>query len=291
VQYRVYEHKGDTGHKVFLGPNPPEGALLTYFLKAKPGEKEKVSLSVKDASGEVVRELKDIPREAGLNRASWDLRHEPPVPASDLPSFFGPPRGPLVPPGAYTITLSVGERTASGAVTVEADPRLSLSPEQRADSYAAARAAARLWGRTNAANKRLGALKKQLKELREPKEGKEKADAPLPQAVADGVKALLDKVDPLARQIDRDAPLGFAGAPLEDDPVPLLLRTRGLHLAFSQITAPPTPQQRDLLARLEKETATAMARVNALFDEDVAALNRLMLENGMGRLDAGRKVE
>lgn len=291
VQYRIYEHKGDTGHKLFRGPNPPEGALITYFLKSKPGEKEKLTLSVKDAAGDVVRELKDLPAEAGLNRTNWDLRDEPPMPPSpDAPSFFGPPRGPLVPPGTYTVSVSVGERSASRPLTVEEDPRLSVTPEERAAWYAAARAAARLWRHSDAANKRLGALKKQLEDLKEPKD-KGKKDEPLPPAVAEGVKTLLEKVQPLARQIDRDAPLGFAGAPLEDDPVPLLFRTRGLHMAFSSITAPPTPQQRDLLARLEKETGAAVAQVNALFDQDVAALNKLMLDNGIGRLDAGKKVE
>src|SRR5439155_3341951 len=78
AEYRVYSHKGNTGHKAFLGPNPPDGVILTYALKSKPAEKEDVKIVVKDSSGATVRELKG-PKEVGLNRASWDLRHEPPV--------------------------------------------------------------------------------------------------------------------------------------------------------------------------------------------------------------------
>lgn len=287
VSWRLYEHKGDTGHKKFLGPNPPEGALVTYFLKAKPGEKEKATLTVSDASGVTLRELKDLPAEAGLNRTSWDLRAEPPVkPTPDTPSFFGPPRGPLVPPGTYTLTLKSGARTATRTVTVSDDPRLSLSADARARWHEALRAAARLWGRADAARKRLNTLKKQLADLKEPRK-----DDPLPQPVVDGVKALADQVDPLFKRLDRDVPMGFAGAPLEDDPLPLLPRARQLYGVLSGYTAPPTPQHAAVLQRLSRQADELAGRVNELFDKDVAALNKLLLDHGLGRLDAGKKVD
>ncbi len=34
TEWRLYEHKGDTGHKEFVAPNPPEGALVTYWIGA-----------------------------------------------------------------------------------------------------------------------------------------------------------------------------------------------------------------------------------------------------------------
>ncbi len=287
IAWRLYDHKGDTGHKVFLGKNPPEGALLSYFLKAKPAEGEKVSLKIADASGTVVRELKEIPALAGVNRTNWDLRTEPPVkPSPDTPSFFGPPQGPLVPPGTYTLTLAAGAHTVMGQVQVEEDPRLTLTAGERARWYDAARAAARLWGRADAAKKRLATLKKQLGDLKEPRK-----EDPFPQPVQDSVKALGEKLEPLYKLIDRDTPLGFAGAPLEDDPLPLLGRARGLYIALSAITAPPTPQHAALLARLQAQADDVSTRVNALFDGDVAVLNRLLLDNGWGRLDAGQKVD
>ena len=57
----------------------PRRRALTYFLKAKPAEKEEVTITITDAAGAKVRELKG-PREKGFNQASWDLRVEPPVP-------------------------------------------------------------------------------------------------------------------------------------------------------------------------------------------------------------------
>jgi hypothetical protein len=39
AEWRLSDHKANTGHKLFLAPNPPEGALVSYWLGAKPGER------------------------------------------------------------------------------------------------------------------------------------------------------------------------------------------------------------------------------------------------------------
>ncbi|HET9317595.1 MAG TPA: hypothetical protein VFQ51_18525, partial [Vicinamibacteria bacterium] len=290
VQYRIYGHKANTGHKTFLAPNPPDGALLTYRLKTKPGEKDEVKIVVKDAAGATVRELKGS-KNAGLNRANWDLRHEPPVKpepgGGGGGGGFGPPRGPLVPPGAYTVTVSLGSQTASRPLTVAEDPRLETAAADRQAWYDAVRAAAKQWTRADALNKSLESLQKQASGLQD---SWKKDDAKLPDAVTAAVKALVEKVEPLARRVNRQTPLGFAGAPLSADPDPLLPRARGAYFAASAITAPPTAQQREAFARVTKELDEVTAAVNELVEKEVPALNRLLLDNGIGRLDQGKAV-
>ena len=169
---------------------------------------------------------------------------------------------------------------------MSADPRLSLSDADRKVWYDASRQAAKLWGQTNAANKRLGSLKKQLEELK----GKFEKDDKAPEAVKKATGDLLAKVEAQAKVLDRQEPLGFAGAPLEDDPVPLLGEARGLYFSFSAITAAPTPQQAQYLPRVEKKVGEPLAAVNALLETDVPAFNRLLLENGRGLLEAGAPI-
>jgi hypothetical protein len=289
TEWRVYNHKGNTGHKAFLAPNPPDGALISFSLKAKPGDKDEVKVTIKDAVGDVVRELSG-PKEkaAGVSRVNWDLRHEPPVPPDpEAPSFFGPPRGPLVPPGTYSVTLSLGSWSATKPVVVEEDPRLRVTETERQAWYEAARAAARLWGRADAASKAVEALKKQLTELQETL----KKDTKTPEAVSSAVGTLTGTVEPLAARLKRQAPLGFAGAPLADEPEPLLDRSRGLYLTFSAMTAAPTPQHRTSLARATHQLDEVVAAVNTIVATDVPSLNRLMLESGIGKVDAGKKIE
>jgi photosystem II stability/assembly factor-like uncharacterized protein len=290
VGYRLYNNRGSTGHKAFLAPNPPDGALITYALKAKPAEKEDVKIVVKDAAGATVRELKG-PKQAGLNRTSWDLRHEPPVkrePGEPGEGFFGPPRGPFVPPGTYTVTVSVGSASDSKSVIVGEDPRIQLSEADRRSWYDAARRGAGLWSRADAVNRSAASLKKQLGELQQ---AAAKREPKPPEAVTSAIKAAAEKADALAARMSRQAPLGFAGAPLEDEPDPLLARARGVYLAVGSMSAPPTAQQQAMMDGIAREVDDAARQANALLAQDVPALNRLLSDNGMGRIEAGKAVE
>jgi len=69
--FRIYNRKGNTGHKWFSAPNPPYGAMIDYYLRTAPQGNVRVTIS--DKSGKVVRELTGL-KEAGVNRVVWDLR-------------------------------------------------------------------------------------------------------------------------------------------------------------------------------------------------------------------------
>ncbi len=282
--FRTYAHKGNTGAKFMAGANPPEGALIGYYLKAKPAEKDEVKVTITDSAGAVVREIKG-PKEKGFNQASWDLRLEPPAPPPPAAgeSFFPPPRGPLVSPGTYTVKVALGAASATRPLTVEEDPRIKIGASERGEWEQAARQAARLWGRADGANRAITALKKQLAEVQE-------SQKTAPDDVKAALKSLADTVDGLARALNRQDPLGFAGAPLAEDPDPLMPRARGLYLALSGITAAPTASQRDVLARVQKQVDETVAAVNDVIDKRVPETNRLLAERGVGRLEVAKRI-
>jgi photosystem II stability/assembly factor-like uncharacterized protein len=288
TEWRLYEHKADTGHKLFLAPNPPEGALVTYWLGTTPGEKDEVKITVTDASGAVVREIKGPKPTLGINRASWDLRLEPPVkPEEGAPrGFGGPPRGPLVLPGSYTVKIAAAGKEATQTVVVEDDPRIAVSDPVRKEWYEAQLEAGRIWAKADAADKAVKSIKKQLEELKASLDKKKDT----PEAVARSVKDLLDKAAPLARTLSSDAPLGFAGAPLAADPEPLLPRARSLGFGLAAFTGAPTPQQRMVIERTSRSVDEAAAAIKALQQTDVPALNKLVYESGIGRIDAGTPI-
>ncbi len=72
TEWRVANRTGVTGHQVFYGPNPPNGAIVTYFLKNKP-ERGKVKIAISDSKGKVIRTM-DGTDDAGFNRVTWDFR-------------------------------------------------------------------------------------------------------------------------------------------------------------------------------------------------------------------------
>src|ERR1700675_3670448 len=106
-----------------VGDNPPAGAVIDYYLKAKPSEGEVITLEVLTGDGRLIRRISNhrppdsveqpeewtdrekpadvIPDAAGANRFAWDLRREDP---EKIPGAFyadDGPRGPLVTPGRY----------------------------------------------------------------------------------------------------------------------------------------------------------------------------------------------
>jgi photosystem II stability/assembly factor-like uncharacterized protein len=136
----------------FFAPNPPYGALLTYYL---PKGSNGVGISISDATGKVIRTLRG-PAEAGLNRTCWDLRQAPPLPESGLPPMasctgggvgegggFGRANlGPGVPPGKYTVAVTpAGGPAMRTDLTVEPDPHFTISEADRQTRHAAIMAA------------------------------------------------------------------------------------------------------------------------------------------------------
>ena len=118
-----------------IGENPEYGASLNYWLTAEASEAP--SIEILDGSGAVVRTLEG-PNSAGVNRIHWDLRDEPNEPIRMLT----PPRyaehlavgeegreapggrqiSILMPPGRYTVRLTVDGAMHEQPLTVLKDP-------------------------------------------------------------------------------------------------------------------------------------------------------------------------
>ncbi|HUG53522.1 MAG TPA: glycosyl hydrolase [Vicinamibacteria bacterium] len=106
------EWAGTSG--VFRGANPPEGAILTYWVKEDSGEP--VKISVEAPGGRPVANLTG-PSRAGLNRVTWDL-----MPTKDLLVQYGGEGRLVVPAGEYKVTLSYGKARSEQTLKVEVAP-------------------------------------------------------------------------------------------------------------------------------------------------------------------------
>src|SRR4030095_1519322 len=119
------------GDKQFTGPNPANGALITYYLKEKPDDKTTFKVEILDRDGKLVQNIERPAKEKGLNRISWNLRLGGPevrrLASEDGNPFAGPPRGPLVLPGVYTVRVTLGTKTVEERVEVKLDPAVKTS--------------------------------------------------------------------------------------------------------------------------------------------------------------------
>lgn len=62
------------GHFIFRGQNPPNNAIISYYLKSTP--QTKVQLEISDISGYLKRTV-ILPGEAGINRYIWNMQFDP----------------------------------------------------------------------------------------------------------------------------------------------------------------------------------------------------------------------
>jgi photosystem II stability/assembly factor-like uncharacterized protein len=138
----IYSPQAWYGAGQYFAANPDFSAAFEYFLRGAP--RSQVAVTVADSRGDVVRTI-TAPGRAGMNRVSWDLRMEPPVggAAQEAPAggtVGSSPLGPLVLPGIYTVTVSVGGaegRTLKGEVRVDGDPRVNFPDADRRARQAA----------------------------------------------------------------------------------------------------------------------------------------------------------
>ncbi len=306
--WRMYGHKGNTGHKFFMAHNPPYGVLISYYLKSKPEEKEQVKVAILDKEGKTVREITcgEVPPagagpagqpgpgaggppcepKPGINRVNWDLRYVSPAEptpeqrqAMEQGFGFGP-RGPMVEPGEYTVKIEVGKNEASKTVTVEEDPRIAISPADRAARRHALMQLYELAKTADRSQRTVTGLKNSLTAAMD--SWKQPGAPKIPENIQKAAEALGKQVEEIHAQfVAPQQPLGSAGPPLTYTPPPFSQRVGRLMGAIEGYTAAPTSQEAEELETLSRLLGETTSRLQKLVDEDLASLNKLMNEAGI----------
>ncbi|MDE3136658.1 MAG: hypothetical protein KGL59_08785 [Acidobacteriota bacterium] len=152
----------------FAAPNPPEGAVLDYWLGRGNGSAgSDVEITVTDAAGQDVRTLQ-APAGRGFHRVVWNLNYDPPVElfGEENAGGAGPgARAPAVPPGKYRVTLSEVDRTQSVSLEVVADPRSHASVADFREQTRVALDVRDLASSVNQEVNQISALRQQLETL------------------------------------------------------------------------------------------------------------------------------
>jgi photosystem II stability/assembly factor-like uncharacterized protein len=249
----------------------------------------KTKISVYDKDGKLVREL-DGPGKAGVNRTNWDLRwNSPAVPTPEqleaaAAGFDFGPRGPLVEPGKYTIKIKAGSKEGTQEVVVEDDPRMQMSPADRAARSEAIRQLYAMAKMADKDRKTIEGIKEGLKAAREQwKKDADKPDAPkIPAEIQKAAEELQKNVDAVAEKYVREQQgLGNAGPPFEWKPEPLPLQVQSLLRELDGFWEAPGGQQKEKLAELTPLVNEASAKVKKIAEEDLPALNKKMNDAGI----------
>lgn len=146
------------GDASFAGPNPPDGAVITYYQKSRHlfG---KLKLQVFDGNGRLIDTLPGNVRR-GIARVNWSMHVEPPrvPPAAQI--AFNSAQGPRVVPGTYTVKLVSGGKSWTEKLDIGLDPRDPFTLADRKAQFDAAMKASDLFGRMTDLDYQVAAVRK-----------------------------------------------------------------------------------------------------------------------------------
>jgi hypothetical protein len=147
-----------TGDAVFVGPNPPDDAMITYFLQKRHifGD---MKLEVRDSAGKLLATLPTSKRQ-GISRAAWSMTMPPPRIPPAATGGFG--SGPRFLPGRYTVKLIDGDNTYTTVLHLVPDPRATHTAADRRAQYDLALKLYAMLGDMTSLVERMNAVRTQL---------------------------------------------------------------------------------------------------------------------------------
>jgi hypothetical protein len=186
----------------------------------------------------------------------------------------------MVEPGEYTVKIAVGKNEVSKSVTVEEDPRIVISPADRASRRQALTQLYDLAKTADRGQKTVTGLKNSLTAATE--SWKQPGAPKIPENIQKAAEALAKQVDEIhGKFVAPQQPLGSAGPPLTYIPPTFSQQVGRLMGAIEGYTAAPTLQQTEQLETVAKLLGETMGRLQKLVDEDLAILNKMMNEAGI----------
>lgn len=295
--HRAYRLRGITvpyasSDDPVAGQNPPYGAAITYYAKTAP--RSEPTIKILDSAGNTVQSIRGT-RNVGLNRVWWNLRTEnskevrlrtSPLYAPEVwvnaDGWRALPEGGrmtvLVPPGNYTVKLTIDGQEFSQPITVVKDPnsvgsdadiqrQTAMLMDLRKDLESAA----------DMVNQ-IEMIRAQLDTLRQLVR-----DASVKTAADDLEKKLTDIEDNLIQRR-----LTGQGQDTVRWPPKLISKINYLAGGVSGGDYPPNTQQQEVKSIFESQLADLRKRLDAVVSGDVANFNRLLREKGIGNVIASQ---
>jgi photosystem II stability/assembly factor-like uncharacterized protein len=270
------------------GENPASGAVIYYYLKAKPEGEVKVRILTAD--GKLVREVSSKPKpgqehaesdnpfrrgaplapaKEGLNRFIWDLRYNDATGFPGLLMWDGSLRGPVANPGEYKVEVVVGGRTYSQNFTVVKDPRAPTTPE---DFDKQLTFALKIRDRVSEANQsviNIRAAKDQLKPYLTSSNEEVKKSA---KDLSDQLSTVEEAIYQTKLKADEDA-LNY--------PIKLNNKLAGVENVVEENDIAPTAQSYQVYDQLSAQLQTQLDTLHKIETAGVASFNKLIRDQNI----------
>ncbi len=299
--HRIDRGRGSQGQRYFTAKNPPDGAIITYYVNPKTmadtdtstngalseSHSPNVQVDIVDAEGNLVRRLE--PRQGeegtGVQRLVWDLRHAlsfEPSEEEAFSFFTGNLRGAFVLPGSYRARLKVGEVERSTSITVEGDPLIAISDADRRAWHDTLLTLDGLFATVKAVLATAETSKERLSDIESLLQDRSQPDSSLEEQVATTQEALEEVLIAIRGEGERSR-AEQPGAP------PLAEGVRQLYANIEIATARPTEEQRRLTQEAHDKLSREVEKLNDLLAGPLPDLYQKLDAAGL-RWTAGRSI-
>jgi len=278
------------------GQNPPDGVVIFYHLREQPaggaGGAGAVTLAFLDANGHEIKTFASapageaipdgakngdksgpkeptVPKAEGLNRFVWNMRYPD---ARNVPCAIyrsGDVTGPLAPPGAYAVRLTMADQTFTQPFTLHKDPRVEASDADLQTQFAFLIEIRDRLSAVNDAINHLRALRDQTRTWMERANGRAGGEA-----VAEAATQLIAGLGMIEEELiqtrwksSRDALTA---------PSKLNVRLATLMGVVAGSDAAPTAQAREVFTSVWERAAAQLAQLDALIAHEVPRFNALV---------------
>jgi hypothetical protein len=299
--------------EVPAGKNPPDGAIVDYYLAAVP--KGPVTLEILDEQQHLVRRFSSADKpesmeklatehpipmywvrppqilsvSPGMHRFVWDMHYAPPdslgheFPISaivhDTPKY---PLGAWVLPGNYTVRLTVDGRVSTQPLVVKMDPRIKTPITDLRRQFEVETGAVEGMNESYEALAQVRSVRGQLKE-RSTKAGRG--------AVADAIAAL----DKQTAELEGAAQSSFYGVPSAgkqpENFATLNQHFGGILAVADGADAAPTTQATAVFKELEDALEKLVARWKNVRQQEIPALNVELKKAGLAPIDPNKSPD
>ncbi len=274
--------ENEQAHSIFLdaGNNPPTGAIFHYNVGDDSADD--AVLTVSDGDGNVVRTVRPkpcgyddmseaekpagpfLPVKEGMNRYIWDMRYDQSSKVTEDGAKSGAIEGPLVVPGTYTVSLTVGGQTVSQDVTIEQDPRVSTSADELGEQLDLMLQVRDRVTEVHDGINRIRSIRGQVAGWAERAASVGKEDA-----LSEMTGGLNESLDSIEMEMIQTQVLGEEGLDRIELPAGAGFKLKELMAAISSADSAPTTQQHEVYGVLSERAGNALEKLEQLESGDL----------------------
>jgi hypothetical protein len=206
-----------------------------------------------------------------MNRFTWNLRSEDAVGFPGMIFWAAGTTGPVIPPGTYSVRLTVGDKSETQSFTVLADPRARASQADLDAQYAFLIQVRDKTTEANNAVRTIRNVKAQLRDVSAAGRLGGSAVGRLARALEADLSAVEEEIYQVRNRSGQD-PLNY--------PIKLNNQLAALAGVAASTEAKPTAQSIEVFRILSEQLDVQLKKLNELLGARLAALNTELAKSG-----------